>query len=78
MFTIYRDFGRVPLGKADSLLGVVHFAESCGVGRYDVDEVGTVPRRWGEVIRNQDGTFILAPDRSGDWMRDLAGTARPS
>ena len=78
MFTIYRDFGRVPLGEADSILGVLRFAESTGVGRYDVDETSPRPRHWGAVVRNQDGSFILVPDRSADWMSSLGPTERSS
>lgn len=74
MFTIYRDCGRVPLGHADSILGVLRFAESTGVGRYDVDENGMRDRHWGAVIRNQDGSFILVPNRSADWIGSLDGT----
>lgn len=75
MFTIYRDCGRVPLGHADSILGVLRFAESTGVGRYDVDENGMRHRHWGAVIRNQDGSFVLVPNRSADWIESLDGKA---
>ncbi len=78
MFTIYRDCGRVPLGHADSILGVLRFAESTGVGRYDVDENGMQDRHWGAVIRNQDGSFILVPNRSADWIQSLDGKAGPA
>ncbi len=78
MFTIYRDFGRVPLGHADSILGVLRFAESTGVGRYDVDENGMRDRHWGAVVRNQDGSFILVPNRSADWIASLDGKAAPA
>jgi hypothetical protein len=78
MFTIYRDWGRVPIGQSDSILGVLRFAENTGVGRYDVDETGLRPRHWGSIVRNQDGTFILVPDRSADWMTSLGSTERSS
>jgi hypothetical protein len=78
IFTIYRDCGRVPLGQADSLLGVVRIAESCSVGRSNVAEVCTKPPHWGAAIRDQDGTSILAPDRPADRRKDLGGYGRPS
>jgi hypothetical protein len=76
MFTIYRDCGRIPLGQSDSILGVLRFAESTGVGRYDVDEAGIRPRYWGSVVRNQDGSFILLPERSADWLSSLESVER--
>jgi hypothetical protein len=78
MFTIYRDCGRVPLGESYSILGVLRFAESAGVGRYDIDEVGIRPRYWGSIIRNQDGSFVLMPVRSADWVSSLEPAERPT
>jgi hypothetical protein len=78
MFTIYRDCGRVPLGQSHSILGVLRFAESTGVGRYDVDEVDIRPRYWGSIVRNHDGSFVLVPERSADWLSSLESPERPS
>lgn len=78
MFTIYRDCGRVPLGRSDTILGVLRFAESTGVGRYDIDENGMRDRHWGAVIRNQDGSFTLVPNRSANWIESLDGKTEPA
>ncbi len=78
MFTIYRDFGQVALGQSESILGVLRFAESTGVGRYDIHETGIQPRHWGSVVRNYDGSFILVPNRSADWLTSLESVERPS
>jgi len=73
MFAVYRvdNDKEKPVGNADSLDGVITYAELGGVGRYIVYEAGSALLRWGSVSREQNATFILDPDRSRDWKGTL-------
>jgi hypothetical protein len=71
MFTIYNSDSseRTLIGPAqDTLEGVILVIENHGAGRYEVFESGDMPRRWGALTRNRDGTFVLEPDRSRHGM----------
>jgi hypothetical protein len=77
MFRVYRGDGNTgtPLAPADSIDGVVCLVEIAGVGDYTIFEDGVIPRRWGTLARNKDGTFLLNPDRLADWQAALNRSA---
>ena len=58
-----------PVGTDRSIHGVERILEDLSPGRYHVDEISSDPlssghtsRRWGIVIKRQDGSIVVEPD----------------